>query len=151
MSRRTDTDGETIITSEGFDEVDPESLVEPTELPLEEIEEAKEKLTAKAKLYLKSEDPITDRKTEYEGTLMSFSYGGTVKQTAVSIKLSLEAGLDLLNFVKNSHRPYIDTIKIEYVWKEHSSGAWRCKINHVSIGSIENGTCLCTVISENMT
>ncbi len=150
--RRTDENGETIITSAGYEDLDPASLVEPTELPPEEQEEEQLKLSAKVKLKFLFTEPAAslDDWQVYEGELLRTIHQGDTQ--TISLKLGIEQSIELLNYYTCTPGNKLCEVYYNYVFNEDTGTLKKWKENKTAwsfmgmeIGELERSLCVVTV------
>ena len=150
--RRTDENGETIITSAGYEDLDPASLVEPTELPPEEQEEEQLKLSAKVKLKFLFTQPAAsiDDWQVYEGELLRTIHQGDTQ--TISLKLGIEQSIELLNYYTYTPGNKLCEIYYNYVFNEDTGTLKKWMENKTAwtfvgmeIGELDRSLCVVTV------
>jgi len=137
--KRQDKEGETILTSAGMEDMDPDSLVEPTipEMPDEQAEEQKpleqeeeeeeEALAPKVKVTMVPSNASNESAHEFTASLLRFKLepnkesdhiSSLKKIVRMNIKMGIEEAMTLLNVYTLADRSIEYSFEFSYVYAE---------------------------------
>lgn len=142
-------EGEKIITSAGYDDLDLESIVEPSELAPEEIEEEHERLAVRAtlvfKFYFDNSSNKAAEKT-IEGELVRYHHAGRDVEV-VCLKASVEDALYIANINRHLTGTKEVDLKMSYVLNEEPAHMDLYKekrvfrLDGIEFGDVERSRC----------
>lgn len=151
-------EGERVITSGGYGDLDLESIVEPSRLAPEEIEEELDKLAVKTLFHFKfyHDGSFSDKfEKEIEGNLLR--YHSSFANEVVVIQASVEDALFLANINRYVVGEKEVDFKMSYVLQnelgdlEHYKKKRVFRLDGIEFGDVERSRCVLSVKLSRVT